>query len=168
MLTRLTPTMLIALATLVACQQPETAEQMHARMQMESDSARLAIEAKATAFAAAMTNGQADAIAAMYTENAALMPPDMPAVTGRDNIRAAFGAMLGQSPEGMSMVFEVQDVTANGPLAVERGAWIMTIPTPDGGSSEMRGKYLLEWHKLDGEWMIAKDIWNNDAPVPPM
>jgi uncharacterized protein (TIGR02246 family) len=159
---------LVALAALTACQATETAEQMQARMQMESDSVRVVVEAKAAAFATAVNNRQADAIAALYAADATVMPPDMPAVAGRDNIRATFEAMLGQFPEGTSIRFEIQDVTANGPLAMERGAWIMTGPTADGGSSETRGKYLIAWQKVDGEWMISKDIWNNDAPMPPM
>jgi len=96
-----------------------------------------------------------------------LLPPDMPAVEGRENIRATFQGMMEQGP-GMRMLFEVMDVTANGPLAVERGAWIMTLPTPEGGSTELRGKYLIEWHRIGGDWMIAKDMWNNDAPAPGM
>jgi uncharacterized protein (TIGR02246 family) len=155
---------LIAAAALTACQQVETTEQMHARMQMESDSARVAIEARGVAFAEATNAGQADAVAAMYADDAVLMPPDMPAVTGRDNIRATFAAMMAQMP-GMRLAFEVQDVSANGPLAVERGAWVITTTAPDGTSSEMRGKYLVAWHRIDGEWMLAWDIWNNDAPM---
>lgn len=166
MLPRFAASALIAVAALTACQQAETAEQMHARMQMESDSARVAIDARGKAFAEAVNAGNADAVAAIYTEDAVLMPPDMPAVTGRDNIRAVFAGMMRQMP-GMRIAFEVQDVAANGPLAVERGAWIITVPTPDGGSSETRGKYLVAWHKVDGEWMMAWDIWNNDAPLPP-
>jgi uncharacterized protein (TIGR02246 family) len=157
---------LVAVAALTACQQAETVEQMQARMQMESDSARVAIEARGVAFAEATNAGNADGVAAMYAEDAVLMPPDMPAVTGRDNIRSTFAAMMGQMP-GMRIAFQVQDVVANGPLAVERGAWIITVPTPDGGSSEMRGKYLVAWRRIDGEWMMARDIWNNDAPMPP-
>jgi len=156
---------LVAVAALTACQQAETPEQMHARMQMESDSARVAIDARGKAFTEATNAGNADAVAALYTEDAVLMPPDMPAVTGRDNIRATFAGMMAQMP-GMRIAFEVQAVAANGPLAVERGAWIITTPTPDGGSLEMRGKYLVQWHRIDGEWMMAADIWNSDAPLP--
>lgn len=158
---------LVTVAALTACQQAETAEQMHARMQMESDSARVAIDARGKAFTEAANAGNADGIASLYTDDAVLMPPDMPAVTGRDNIRAVFAGMMAQMP-GMKIAFEVQDVAANGPLAGERGAWIITTPTPDGGSSEMRGKYLVAWHRIDGEWMMVWDIWNNDAPMPPM
>ena len=165
---RLMPaTALVTLTALLGCQASETIEQTHARMQLESDSARVAIEAKATAFADAVNAGQPDAIAALYAEDAALMPPDMPVVSGRDAIRATFAGMMAQMPD-MRIRFEVQDVAANGPLAVECGAWIMTIPAPDGGSAETRGKYLIEWHRLAGEWMIAKDIWNSDAPASPM
>jgi uncharacterized protein (TIGR02246 family) len=154
-------------AALTACQQAETPEQTHARMQMESDSARAAIEAKGPAWAMAFNNRQVDAIAALYVEDAVAMPPDMPAVSGRDNIRATFEAMMSQSPQGTTVAFEIQGVSANGPLAVERGAWVMTIPTPDGASSQLRGKYLIEWHRVNGEWLIATDTWNNDAPAAP-
>jgi uncharacterized protein (TIGR02246 family) len=166
MLNRFAPASLIAAAALIACQATETAEQMHARIQMESDSARVAIEAKAAAFAQAISAGQVDAVAALYAPDATLMPPEMPAVTGRDAIRTTFQSMLAMMP-GMTMRFEVQDVTANGSLAVERGVWIATAPTPDGGSAETRGKYLVQWSKVDGDWLIVQDIWNGDAPMPP-
>lgn len=156
----------IAMAALAACQQPETAEQMYARMQVESDSARVAIEARNVAFAEALNAGQADAVAAMFTTDATMMPSGMPAVTGRDNIRAALTSMFGMMPPGFRMSFETQKVTANGPLAVERGAWIMTVPTPEGGSTETRGKYIVEWRKVDGQWLLAQDIWNDDALMP--
>jgi hypothetical protein len=29
------------------------------------------------------------------------------------------------------------------------------------------GKYLTHFHKTDAGWLIAEDIWNNDAPAPP-
>jgi len=168
MFARVTSISLIALATLTACQQPETAEQMHARMQMESDSARVALEAKAAAFVEAFNAGNADAMAAFYAPDAVLMPPDMPAVMGRDAIRGGMEGMLAGMPPGSVFALRVLDVAANGPIAVDRGEWSTTMPGPDGGSMETRGKYLVEWHRIDGEWLIVSDIWNSDAPMPPM
>jgi uncharacterized protein (TIGR02246 family) len=168
MLHRLAASALITAAALSACQQAETPEQAHARMQAESDSARVAIEAQGVAWATAFNNRQVDAIAALYTDDAELMPPGMPGASGRENVRAVFGGMMAQVTEGTTMAFEVKGVSANGPLAVEHGAWTMTMPTPDGATTALRGKYLIEWHRIDGAWLIAKDIWNDDAPPPSM
>lgn len=167
MFARVTSATMIAVASLTACQQPETAEQVHARMQMESDSARVALEAKAAEFVAAFNAGNAEAVAAFYAPDAVVMPPDVPAVVGRDAIRASLEAMMGQMPPGSVFALRLGSVSANGPIAVERGEWSSTMPGPDGASMEMRGKYLAEWHKIDGEWLMVSDIWNNDAPMPP-
>jgi uncharacterized protein (TIGR02246 family) len=166
MFSRLTSTTLTAMAALTACQQPETAEQMHARMQMESDSARVAIEAQVARFTAAFGSRQADGMAALYAPNGVVMPPDMPAISGRDNIRAGFEAMFAPMPEGATLALRIDAVTANGPIAVERGMWTITMPGPDGTSTEAHGKYLVEWQKTEGEWLMVSDIWNNDAPPP--
>jgi hypothetical protein len=29
------------------------------------------------------------------------------------------------------------------------------------------GKYLVHWHRVDGKWLIADDIWNLDTPPAP-
>ncbi len=158
----------VAVAALTACQAAETAEQMHARMQMESDSARVALEARAEAFAAAMNARDYDAVAALYAPDAVVMAPDVPAVTGRDAIRDMMARPEAQMPEGAVFALRVMSVTANGPLAVERGEWSADFTGPDGSPMTMRGKYLAEWHNIDGEWLMVSDIWNNDTPAPPM
>jgi uncharacterized protein (TIGR02246 family) len=168
MFVRVTSAALLAVASLTACQQAETAEQIHARLQMESDSARVALEARAAAFVAAFNAQNAEAAAAFYAPDAVLMPPDMPAVVGRDAIRAGMEAMMGQMPPGSVFALHLTSVSANGPIAVDRGEWSTTLPGPDGASMEIRGKYLAEWHKINGEWLMVSDIWNNDAPMPPM
>jgi ketosteroid isomerase-like protein len=160
--TRSTP--LVALAALLACQPAETDEQMRARLQAESDSARAAIEASNVAFAQAFSAGNADSAATFYAPNATVMAPGIPAVTGRDSIAATLRMM----PPGMTLALETQRVTANGPLAVERGMWTMTVPGAEGAPATItRGKYLVHWHQVDGRWVMMEDIWNDDAPPPP-
>jgi uncharacterized protein (TIGR02246 family) len=168
MLGRCTLIPAIALVALAGCQATETAEQMEHRMQMESDSARAAITAKNEAFGAAFAAQQADALAAAYTADGVVMPPGMPAVTGRDNIQATFAGMFGGMPEGVTLTLRTTQVTANGPVAVERGVYTMTGPGPDGSPMESTGKYLVEWRKVDGEWFMAADVWNADMPEPDM
>lgn len=160
---------LLAAALLVAaCAKPETPEQMQARIQAESDSVRQMAEGAATRFASFVTNKQADSIAALYAPDAKVMPPNMPMVVGRDSVRAMFTNWFAAGTP--SLTLQVQSVAANGPIAIERGTstWSFTpnpgSPMPAGSGT---GKYLVHWHRVDGQWLIAEDIWNDDAPPPP-
>jgi ketosteroid isomerase-like protein len=97
------------------------------------------------------------------------MPPGMPAVTGTDSIRATFAALGSTMPAGTTLAFQVQNVVANGPIAIERGSWIMVVPAERGAPTQSRGKYLVMWRHVGGEWRIQEDIWNEDTPplAPP-
>lgn len=161
---------LIALTTLgvaAACRPAaESPEQQDARLRAESDSARPVIEAQGVRFTRFFNAGQTDSVASMYTPTATVMPPGMPAVTGSDSIRATFAAMASMMPAGTTLAFDVQSVVANGPIAIERGAWTMTTPAAGGAPTEMRGKYLVIWRNVGGEWRLQEDIWNEDTPPP--
>jgi len=156
------------LAALLACQAQETVEQTHARMQAESDSVRAVLASRNVALAGAFNARDLDALTAFYTPDAVVMPPDVPAAEGLDEIRARFEADFAITPPDASIAFEARHVTANGPVAVERGVWTITMPAPDGGVTELHGKYLVEWHNVGGAWRIFSHIWNNDAPLSPM
>jgi uncharacterized protein (TIGR02246 family) len=153
------------LAVLAACQKAETPEQAQARMSAESDSARASIEQNMQAFARHVNAGHADSLAALYADDAVLMPPNMPAATGRAAIQEAFAGMM--QGGATTIRFAVQSVSANGPLAVERGTYSYTM-TPAGGGPAMAdsGKYLVHWHRIAGRWMIVEDAWNSDVAVP--
>jgi ketosteroid isomerase-like protein len=163
--------MIAPLLLVAACQKPaETAEQAQARMQTESATAKTEITARTAAFAVHMNAKHDDSLANMYTENAMLLPPNMPAVTGRAAIRTWLGS--NGMPPGSTFTLTTVDVAANGPLAVERGTFNIAIPaaghTP---AMNVQGKYLAHWHKVDATWRMADDIWNENAasmPAPPM
>lgn len=158
-------TLLLAVVLLAACQKPETPEQAAARMQAESDSARTAIEAANVRYARYLNGNMADSVASLFTENGMVMPPNMPAVTGR----AAIGTWMAANPmpPGSSITFTVAEVAASGPIAIERGSYAFTMPAM-GRTPAMNtaGKYLAHWHKVGGEWLVAADIWSDDVPQP--
>jgi gamma-glutamyl phosphate reductase len=79
----------VTLLTLAACApKPETPEQMAARIQAESDSARPALQAALDAFARHYAAGQADSVAMFYAEDAEYLAPIL-AVRVVDNLDAA-------------------------------------------------------------------------------
>jgi ketosteroid isomerase-like protein len=159
-------TALAAAATLAACQKAETPEQAASRMQAESDSARTAIEAQNARFVRYVNANQLDSLVLLYTPDGVLLPPDVPAATGRDSMKARFAGFV--APGG-TVTLTTANLTANGPIAIERGNWTYAAPA-QGRTPAMQfaGKYLVHWHQVDGQWLFAEDMWNNDAPAPPM
>ena len=155
-----------ATIALAACQAAETPEQMEARMRAESDSARVAITSTAAAFMRYANASQADSLATLYVENALLMPPNMAPARGRAAIQATFAGMMAAAPVTLHLV--PGSVVANGPIAVESGRYHLTMQPPAPAPAVVdSGKYLVHWHRVNGTWQLAEDIWNSDVPLAP-
>ena len=161
--TRWTAAALLLVAA-AACKPPaETAEQLAARMAADADSARTGIAAQNRRFEAAMAAGSADSLAVLYTEDGAMMAPNMAGVMGREGIRAAFGPMMQGGKATLTL--NTVAVAANGPMAVERGTYHFTYTPTRGPAQPDSGKYLVHWKKVSGTWLMADDMWNSDAPM---
>ena len=159
--------MFLAVAPLAvaACQKMETPEQATTRMQNEAGAARPLIEAANQRHARAINGNMGDSLAMIYMENGVMMPPGAPAVTGRDAIR---GSVLANAmPPGSQLTFQTVNLSVNGPIAVERGSYVFTMPDPRRGQPAIttNGKYLAHWHKVGDEWQIAEAIWSDDVPM---
>jgi uncharacterized protein (TIGR02246 family) len=104
-----------------------------------------------------------DGLARLYTEDAALMPPNQPAVEGRANIRAWMAAF----PPISEFALVTEEIDGRGDLAFVRGSFKMAF-TPPGASAPVRdsGKFL-EIHRkhADGSWRIAVDTFNSNQPL---
>jgi ketosteroid isomerase-like protein len=144
----------------------ETAEQAEARMAQETADARTAIEASNQSFVAHFAAGHSDSVAAFYTESGRLMAPNAPAAVGRAAIAAAITGMASAKP---TLVLTTEEVSASGSMAVERGAYKITLTLPGVPAPVTEtGKYLVHWHKVADRWLMAEDIWNSDLPAAPM
>jgi len=108
---------------------------------------------------AAMNSGDADAIAALYAEDARVMPPNMPATIGRSAVREAFGAMI---DAGMSVELRSIATESSGDLAYNVGTYRQRVN--DEVTDE--GKFIEVWRRgPDGDWLMINDIWNSDRPM---
>ena len=110
------------------------------------------------AFAAA----DGDGLARLYDENAVLMPPGAPAVSGRAAIREfLLKEAQGASKAGMVFSFgEKSDGGASGNLGWSSGTY--AVKDKDGKVVET-GKYLSVDRKVDGKWLYWRDTWNADS-----
>ena len=163
--TRWTGALAVATVTLAACQKAESPEQAASRMQAEADSAGPAIAAQNARWMRYANASQVDSVVELYTTDAVLLPPNTPAATDRAGIRASLAATM--VPGGV-ITLTTASLAVNGPLAIERGTWTYAIPA-QGKTPAMNvaGKFLVHWRKVDGQWLFAEDIWNNDAPMAP-
>ena len=117
---------------------------------------KAAIQALDDKFAAAFNAGDAAAVAAMYTEDAHLLPPGMEMMQGRDSIQKFWqGGMEHLSDPKLTAV----DVELLGDSAV-REIGTFTAKTKGDQPQEVSGKYVQIWEKAGDEWKIAIDIYN--------
>ena len=102
------------------------------------------------------------AIAALYGDRGALLPANMPKVSGAAAMLPFWGQL---STMGVVLKLTSVSVTVaqSGELAVEEGSYTFDLT----GMPRDTGKYLVVWHKQDGKWFVAQDIWNSDL-APPM
>ena len=121
---------------------------------------RDAIASAIQTFEGAFSRGDAAAVAAWYTTDATLLPPDNPMMKGRDAIQAFWqGAMsMGVSEAKL----ETLEVETRDDLAYEVGRFEMAVQPQGGERAELKGKYVVVW-KLGGDgWRMHVDIWNGD------
>ena len=113
----------------------------------------------------AYNGGDAEAVAALYAEDALLMPPGHPGVKGRAAILEFFKGDIAASQEA-KVVFVLNpetDVGISGDIGWETGTYAATI---DGVVVET-GKFMSVNRKKDGKWRYVRDTWNSDAPPAP-
>ena len=124
-----------------------------------------AIRAQTTSWAKAYNGGDAKAVAALYAEDALLLPPGAPGVSGRAAILAFITKDIAGSKAG-GVVFNINpktDVGVSGDMGWESGTYSVTMK----GAVVEAGKFLSVSRKKDGKWLYIRDTWNADAPPVP-
>ncbi len=120
--------------------------------------ARIGIERTNRRFEQAVANGDADAVAALYTAGAMVFPPDMEPIQGREAIAELFADFVAGGVDGVNL--ETTDVLVMGDYAHEV-AW-GTISA--GGEVGDPFSINVLWMKVGGEWLLHRDIWNSNGP----
>jgi len=125
-----------------------------------------AIRAQTAAWEKAYNGGDAKGVAAQYAEDALLLPPGAPAVSGRDAILAFFTKDVASS-KAAGVVFMLNpktDVGVSGKMGWESGTYKVTVK----GAVVETGKFLSVSRKnKEGKWHYIRDTWNADAPPAP-
>ena len=118
-----------------------------------------AVRAGSRAWLDAVQRGDWHAVAALYTNDAVVMPPGAPEVIGREAIEAFFRSF----PQVVACTTEDLDVETRGDLAFVRGRYTMTMRI-EGSDVTDAGKYLeVRKRQPDGRWLLFRDAFSSNA-----
>ncbi len=149
---------------LVACGEQAGEDGMEMAMEMDMAELRADLEAMDVRWAEGYTAGDAAAVAALYAEDATLLPPNVKKLQGRAAIQAFFKAELemGATDLGLTTI----SVGGAGDIAYVVGRYTVAVPAEGGEMMRDEGKYLaIHQHQADGTWKLKFDTWNSDLPL---
>ncbi|HEY4473457.1 MAG TPA: SgcJ/EcaC family oxidoreductase [Stellaceae bacterium] len=107
---------------------------------------------------AAFNKGDVAAVAALYTEDAYVLPPGSAMVKGRAAIEAFWRQAAQQMTDAKLTTVDVLPLGRS--AAREIGT--VSLKTKSQPPQEVVGKYVVVWRKIGRDWKLATDIWNTD------
>lgn len=103
-----------------------------------------------------------DALDEIYTDQARILPPGAPMISGRAAIKKFWAEMI-TGTNARSAVLSSIDVIEAGESAVEIGKAVLTVAPPGQSEAQIEVKYVVYWREEDGRWKWHVDIWNPNA-----
>ena len=123
---------------------------------------RQEIEQRVREFEAAFNRRDAAALAAMYTEDARLLPPGSEMLSGRQAIQQFWQGVMDMGVREVDL--QTEAVETNGDLAYEIGSATLKIQSQGDSPMTNTVKYVVVWQRrAKGPWQMAVDIWNSDT-----
>ena len=122
---------------------------------------RDAIAAANEKFMTAFNGGDAAGLAALYTEQGQVLPPNSDFVTGQQAIQAFWQALMDMGIKSAQL--EIVEVEDHGDTATEVSKYTLQ---GEGGQVLDKGKYIIIWKREDGHWKLHRDIFNSSMPAP--
>ena len=118
-------------------------------------------------FNAAINAGDIDKLVSLYTDNVVRIPPNKPALIGKEANRSMFQEVLDNftvQNEGVNV-----DLKVSGDLAFVRGSWTSTFtPKDEGEPLKYNGSFVFVIQKQpEGSWKVICHIWSNEQLIFP-
>ena len=112
-------------------------------------------------FMAAFKRGDAAGLAALYTEDGQVLPPNAGFVTGQQAIQGFWQVLFDMGIKEAKM--EIVEVEKHGDTIMEVSKFKLMA---EGGQVLDQGKYIVIWKKDAGQWKLHRDIFNSSMPAP--
>ena len=122
-----------------------------------------AVRRMLTAIMSADNARDLNAVMALYADDAALLPPDEKAVTGKESIRPRYQSLFDQFNPEISISHD--EIMTDGDWAFARGMTTGKMTPRNGGAAKtVNDKYLMILRRQpDGTWRIARLMWSKSG-----
>jgi len=132
---------------------------------MDVATVRMAIEAGSAKWMEAFNRGDAAGVAALYAEDATVLPPNSQMIQGRPGIESFWSGAIQMGLRDVSLT--TVEVAGSGDMAYEIGKYTLKIQPAGRRAITDSGKYVVAWKRqTDGTWRLHADIWNSSMPAP--
>ena len=131
-------------------------------VQQDNTKTHDAIVAANQQFMTAFSNSDDAALAALYTEDAKLLPTNSDVVSGNPAVQAFWKVVFEMGIKKATL--ETLEVEGMGDTAYEVGKYTLFI---EGEQVADSGKYVVIWKMVNGQWKLHRDIWNTSMPAQP-
>lgn len=157
---------LAAIAVSVGCAQKPAAQPDTAAAQPDTAADQAKMQADALVWFDHYAKADGEAMGNLYAEDALLMPPGAPAVTGRAAIKTFLGEDAAKT-KAAGLSLKNASVTGSG-IDGDTG-WISGtyIVVDASGTTIDSGNYLSVHRRVNGTWPYIRDTWNSDRPPAP-
>lgn len=125
----------------------------------KSDKLRQEIAAANDKFMAAVEEQDAAALAAFYTEEAQVLPPNSDFVTGQEAIQGFWQAVMDMGIRRAEL--ETVELEDHGETAIEVSKLTLYA---EGDAVADKAKYMVVWKQKEGVWKLHRDIFNSSMP----
>ena len=123
-----------------------------------------ALKAASGQYVEAFNQGDAAAVAALFTEGAKYLPPNRPMILDREGIQASVQASFDAGAGDLQAT--VIDLHVSGDMAHDVGKYSLTVQPEEGEAFSISGKFVTIWKRENGSWKIDVDIWHSSVPLP--
>jgi len=127
-----------------------------------AEEVRKAVEKANLKFGEVLRQGDAVAVAALYTEDAILLPPNSEMIRGRRGIGKFWGAAIQMGVK--DAVLTTVELSGSGDTVHEVGNYTLKISQKGQKPVEDKGKYIVIWKHTASGWKLHRDIWNSNMP----
>ena len=100
-------------------------------------------------------SGDTAGLAALYTEDATLMPPDSETIRGRQGVQDFWQAARDGGVQ--KIMLHIGDIEVQGNVLIE-----VSLATITMNNADVPAKYVVVWKRQDaGPWLLHVDMWSS-------
>ncbi|SHH30213.1 YybH family protein [Winogradskyella jejuensis] len=117
------------------------------------------IKENTLAFSRAYMDGDIDGLVNMYTEDGKIFPNNLNILSGKTELKKYWN--LPEDTKILHHKVTPSEVKIENDTAYDYGYYEGKTLTKDKKEVQWQGKYIIIWKKVNGDWKIYLDIWNN-------